>query len=139
MALDTHGQPQDKCSRKAVFKVLRENILPPTFCPQLNYQMVFRNSWTSNVSPVTLPSRPTGKPVPLKSRCTADPEQHGSELCGSTDTQAFSSSYYCALLNLRLGELADSEEARTGRANFILYSNFQLCRGSTQALFKGQL
>ena len=43
------------------------------------------------------------------------------------------------LLDLRLGESADSEEAWTGRANFILYSNFQLRRGSTQALFKAQL
>lgn len=44
-----------------------------------------------------------------------------------------------AQLDLRLGESADSEEARTGRATFTLYSNFQLHRGSTQALFKGQL
>lgn len=72
MALDTHRQPQDKCSRKDVFKALRENIPPPTICPQLNYQIVFRNSWTSNASPVALPSRPTGKPAPLK-RCAADP------------------------------------------------------------------
>lgn len=72
MALDTHRQPQDKCSRKDVFKALRENILPPTICPQLNYQMVFRTSWTSNASPVALPSRPTGKAVPLN-RCAADP------------------------------------------------------------------